>query len=252
MSFILIDNGNLASPVLIPGATSRNNQDGSCDGTATFAVQKGAASHTSPGTQHPKDSNLFCSDSEIEWLEAYCLIKNWYKGVWNGTIQKIDGISSAAQDKIELNKNFITSLAGSWNAPLNNAVFLPIDSTLPLSASNNYFAGWPANQLSTDGIHYLGGVNVFYNAGLTIRISYTSASTSAVTSLISGGGAIVGTVLDSLVAGHITFSPSYTGGFLCTGVNYNETALGGSAQVEQITEEWLFSPAPGWNTDIYS
>jgi hypothetical protein len=256
MSYILTDNGNLINPVLIPGATDRRNQDGSIDATATFAIRKTTPMvFLAPGGAHPLDGAAYISDSECEWLEAYALLKGWYKGVWDSTVQKVEGIASAQLMPIELNQNFMGTLAGTAVAPLNNAIFLLLNPSAggTPSATNSYFAGWPSNQLSPDGVHYLGGVRTFYQPGLTIRISFTSASTSDVSDLMPGGGSpVVGTVFNTLTAGHITYSFPYNGAFLGTGVSYTETALGTGNQIEQITEEYLLSPAPGWNTDIYA
>lgn len=261
MSSILIDNSNLVSPQLSPGAKLHYMQDGTITGSAKYGVRLGdAGSGITIGSPHPYNSNAYCSESEVTYNESEAEILALYIGVWSGAVQKVTTVAGVAAQQIQQCPNWFGTSGpdGALNlyavADPTTAQFLafppyahpasgpPVIPQTLATGNPTTLASWP------DTTEYrLGGVTGFLQGTTTIRISYSATSSTTVTDAL----AKMGSVLMSLVAGQISYSYAYYA-FICTSVTYEETPFGVDFAQWTITEEYLVhNDGIGWDAAIY-
>lgn len=256
MSSILIDNGNLVSQQPEPGSKVQYLQDGTMTGSCKFGVRLAdAGSGTTIGNPHPYNSNLYCSQSEITYNESEAEILSLYIGVWSTSVQKVSTVAGVAAQQIQQCPNWY-GVDGPDGAISQFAVIDP---------TTGNFLGFPAIAPGASGSfppinpygptaaypnttpYRLGGVTGFLQGTTTLRISYSATDSGTVTDAI----AKMGSVLNSLVAGQISYSYDYYA-FICTSVTYEETPFGTDFAQWSITEEYLIhNDGIGWDTAIY-
>lgn len=232
---IVIDNGNLNTPAIKPGASLFFNRDGTITGKAgyTYRAASGVVSFTI-GQAHPYDSAAYLAQYGLTFDAAgFVEMDGDYVGVWSTTNYMVDGIAATQQEKIETNPVFVSDLAGS--PPTG------ISAHDPHWDENNLFLGFGAN--ATDD---LAGVEAYLSGGFIVRITFASTSASDVTDAIE----LLGLSTQSVTAGIITYSYSYYA-FLCTNVTYKEVPIGSGMATFTITTEYTFTPPNGWNQLIY-
>lgn len=233
MSSILVDNNNLATPVLKPGAAVVYNQDGTLVGRAVFGIQKGVIDAQAPniGDPHPKDSDAKLSSFAKIYNESEGEYQCEYGGLWANTVQRVQGLANTSQDPIVTHPAFVSTLGGTSGGPLNLAIF----------ADDGEFVAWPPNAPNN-----LGGIQSWLTGGLTIVIQYATDSSATFQAAI----AKIGTTTSTLVAGKTTFTAAFPQ-FLCTSVTYDEISTGASTAYWIIQEQWTRTESPGWNSLVY-
>lgn len=234
-SSIVIDNGNLNTPAVKPGASIFFNRDGTITGKAgyTYRAASGVISFAI-GQAHPYDSGALLAQYGITFDPAgFAEMDGDYAGVWSTTNYMVDCIAATQQESIALNPVFVTQLAGTQDSP--------IESHKPSWNDNGIFTGFGSG--ASDG---LSGVESYQGGGFVIRITFASTNPSDATDAI----ALLGLSSESITAGIITFSYAYYA-FLCTNVTYREVPIGASSAVFTITIEYTFLVPNGWNPIIY-
>lgn len=257
MSSILVDNSNLVTPQLAPGAKLQYLQDGTITGTTTYNSRLGTAGSGIPiGTAHPYNGNAFCSESEVTYEESTATIFSNYIGVWSSSVQKVTTVSSLNATPITQCPNWYDDAGTAPDGALNNYAFKDPFGQFGgfASKASDTGPGTIYGDPTGSGIAYpnttpyrLSGVSSYYLGAVTIRINYSATSSGTVISAL----AKLGSTLTSLVAGQITYSFTYYA-FLCTSVTYEETPFGVSGAAQwSITEEYLFLQSPGLDPAIY-
>jgi hypothetical protein len=255
MSSTLIDNGNLESYQLAPGAKLQYLQDGTITGSARYTARLGSAgSGIAIGTAHPYNSLALCAESEVTYNESEAEDFSNFVGVWSSAVQKVTSVSSVSAVPITQCPNWIGT-DGPEGALVDFALF----------SGDGQFNGFPGTAAGTGpgktgypsstGVAYpsgdpyrLGGVSAYYQGAFTVRISYSTTDSSTVTAAV----AKIGSVLMSLVAGMISYSFDYYA-FICPSVTYEETPFGVSGLAQwKIEEEYLFLPDPGVDPAVYA
>lgn len=243
-----------AGLVEAPDATLSFNRDGSMGGSFFWNTMSGAASGLAIGQSHPYDSRAHIAQYAYHWDESHIIgASAEYVGVWSSTVNAVDAIATTQQEPIVTHPAFAVAVSGK--GPLggtygtgnnkHNAQFDGDPSATPPTGSGDFIC-FPATLDDKTTKNPLGGVTAYLNPGLTIRLTYTTTSQGTVESSVGK----VGTIQNSLTAGSITYGYSYPA-WMCTNVTYKEVLVGSAGSVFNVTEEWLFSQGPGWNSDIY-
>jgi hypothetical protein len=262
MSSILIDNGNLVTAQLGPGAKLHYLQDGTITGSTIYGVRLGdAGAGLSIGQAHPYNSNAKCSESEVTYNESEASIFSLYIGVWSGAVQKVTTVSGVAAQAIQQSPVWTGDGVTTSDGDLYKyAVFDPTtgaflgfppytSATAPSGAPAGLITGPPTTIADYTGPdeYRLPGVTGFLQGTTTIRISYSATSSGTVTSALAKMGSVFG----SLTAGQISYSYAYYA-FICTSVTYEETPFGTGSAQWAITEEYLLhNDGVGWDPAIY-
>jgi hypothetical protein len=263
MSSILIDNGNLVTAQLAPGAKLHYLQDGTITGSTTCTTRLADAGAGLPiGQAHPFNSNAKVSESEVTYEEADASIFSLYIGVWSSAVQKVTTVAGVAAQAIEQSPVWTGDGVTTSDGDLYKyAVFDPTtaaflgfppytSATAPSGAPAGLITGPPttvADYAGNPDPYRLPGVTGFLQGTTTIRISYSATDSGTVT----GALAKMGAVLSSLTAGQISYSYDYYA-FICTSVTYEETPFGTGSAQWSVTEEYLLhNDGVGWDPAIY-
>lgn len=237
---IVNDNGNLDTLQNAPNDNLYFNRDGTLTGKAFYTTkQSGGSMSLFIGQAHPDDGNAFCAQYGYEWDEAGFINGTAdFVGIWSATVQTVDCIATTNQQPIVRHPGFppnsvITlGFGGTPSAPQNSAYFDPVSGD---------FIDFPSGAPSG-----LAGVQSFLEAGITIRITYSTMDVGTVEDSVNK----IGEILSSLTAGSITYAYGYDA-WQCTNVTYKEIPLGSAGSTFSVTEEYLFSQPGGWNDLIY-
>lgn len=232
---IVVDNGNLNSPAVKPGASIFFNRDGTITGKAGYTYRAASGLITfAIGAAHPYDSSAFLAQYGITFDAAgFAEMDGDYVGVWSTTNYMVDGIAATQQTNIVQNSGFVSNLAGTQTSP--------IAAHNPSWTDNGIFIGFGSG--ATDG---MAGTDSYLGAGFTVRTTFASTNPGDVTTAMQ----LLGISSQSIVAGIITFSYSYYA-FLCTNVTYKEVPIGSGSATFTITIEYTFEQPPGWNNLLY-
>lgn len=155
------------------------------------------------------------------------------------TDYSLDG--STSSDPIETNKNFPT-FAGTWDNPLNGAVFVPANSEEPISATNYKFKEFAV--VEPQPAHPKTGVTTYETFGVV----YTETRTFAEANLVS-----IALGLNQL--GKISTPPPSN---YLPPVEAPRNWLLNSAKITRIgvgmkvSRSWKLSGPNGWDPDIYA
>jgi hypothetical protein len=220
--------GSVTGGKLTPDAELTYNTDGTITGHAVYCY----ATTDSPspiGSAHPDDSRAIGVEYTLRFDEAFQWVTVKYRGVWSTSAVRVDIQAGLQANPIETHPNFGT-LGGTPASPANGAIY---DST-------GVFLGWPAGAPSN-----LGGVRFYLAAANTYRFTFATTSDATAASAVANTGAVA----SSITAGNATFSQ--TNGFMLQSVTLDYEYVGSSTTIYTISNVWVSTQPPGWNTAIY-
>ncbi len=210
-----------------PGSELDYEQDGLIRGVLIY---EGGGEHAGSlpliGQAHPNEANAFAYSSKITVLPLLKIRATVsYIGLTRDpTDYIIEGIGSMSREPIETHPRFVSTIGGTMDSPLNDAIF----------NEDGSFAAFPP-----DAAFNLGGVESYLNPTIVIRRSYWTRRVPDMKDMgqivsIPGDVRLPGTVED-MMTGATTYRNVGAPGFA----------------IYQVTEELLASGPNGINTKIY-